>query len=213
VKISKIPANGPTWRAVSSYVKSGVTLVGIDEVGRGAWAGPVVAAAVVLKPGCKLQHLDDSKRVTPLRRAELNRQIRRQALGVGLGWVSPSDVDRHGLSWAIKQSGLRALSACNVAPGPYMVILDGRHNYLLGERPSIVIVKGDQLVVPVSAASIIAKVARDRYMSLLERRYPGYNMASHKGYGTKEHIAALFRLGPSPIHRLSYAPVRALLPD
>jgi ribonuclease HII len=207
VKSPMTHKNGPTWRAVSSYLKTGTTIVGIDEVGRGAWAGPVVAAAVVLKPRVKLQYLTDSKLVTPLRRNGLDRQIRRQALAVGIGWVKASEVDLHGLSWAVRESGLRAIATAELISGSFQVILDGSHNYLADLYPSVAIVRADALVTPVSAASVVAKVARDRYMAVLARRFPDYGFMSHKGYGTKQHLAALQQWGPSPEHRFSYAPV------
>ncbi|HUD10891.1 MAG TPA: ribonuclease HII [Candidatus Saccharimonadia bacterium] len=200
----------PSWRAVLSYVKSNTTIVGIDEVGRGAWAGPVVAAAVVLKPRTIFKYLRDSKKVTSQRRVALDRMIRREGLAVGIGWVSPGEVDAHGLSWAVKESGLRALSMCELETGTYQVILDGRHNYLKDVHPSVAIVRADAYVVPVAAASVVAKVARDRYMAALGHRYPDYGFAAHKGYGTKVHQDALVKLGATPAHRFSYAPVTRL---
>jgi ribonuclease HII len=198
--------NGPTWEAVLSYLDAGQIIVGIDEVGRGAWAGPVVAGAVILPSRSQIEGLNDSKLVTPKRRLELDRVIRRQAVAVGLGWVSAAEIDAEGLSWAVQQSGLRALAALEATFD--LVILDGKHNYLAGHHPSITLIKADQLVVPVAAGSVVAKVARDRYMAGLARRHPGYGLEQHKGYGTKAHAAALASLGPTSIHRRTWGPFK-----
>ncbi len=189
------------------YLEAGDTVIGIDEVGRGAWAGPVVAGAVVLPPELVIPGVADSKVLSHASRVRLDRAIRRQALAVGIGWVSAAEVDRQGLSWAVRESGLRALADGVIGAEPYMVVLDGRHNYLDGLHRSVAIVKADALVVPVSAASIVAKVARDRYMQALARRHVGYGFEKHKGYGTALHRAALRELGPSAEHRLSFKPL------
>jgi ribonuclease HII len=144
--------------------------------------------------------------LTPLSRRRLDREIRRQALAVGLGWVSAAEVDREGLSWAVKQSGLRALAALDRAFE--LVILDGNHNYLAAEHPSMTLVKADQLVTPVAAGSVVAKVARDRYMEGLARRYPGYGLEQHKGYGTRIHAEAVALLGTCDVHRRSWSRLR-----
>jgi ribonuclease HII len=205
--------NGPTWEAVLSYIEQGYAIVGIDEVGRGAWAGPVVAGAVVLPPHLALAGVNDSKLLRTTMREQLNRTIRNQARAIGLGWVASDEVDTHGLSWAVRESGLRALAACGLnATRPYIVILDGKHNYLQDLHPSETIVRADSLVMPVAAASVVAKVARDRYMAALSRRHPGYGFERHVGYGTAAHRTALAQLGVSPIHRTSYAPIKEYLP-
>lgn len=192
------------------YIREGRTIIGIDEVGRGAWAGPVVAAAVILPDRLQIPGLNDSKKLTPRSRLTLDRLIRQCAKGIGIGWVSPALLDEHGLTWAVRQSGLLALS--DLLPGTrhYQVILDGSHNYLKKDHPSVAIVEADCLVTSVAAASVVAKVARDRYMTALSRRWVGYRLEKHKGYGTADHRAALARLGPSPCHRLSYTPVARL---
>ncbi|HEY6736524.1 MAG TPA: ribonuclease HII [Candidatus Saccharimonadia bacterium] len=191
-------------------------LIGIDEVGRGAWAGPVVAAAVILPPRLRLPAVRDSKLMTPLARTRANREIRQRALAIGLGWVSAAELDAHGLSWAVRQSGLRALEALLTSwerrhfAYPGIVILDGLHDYLR-DTPydSLAIIKADNLVSCVAAASVVAKVARDNYLQMLERRHPGYGFAEHKGYGTPDHQAALRVLGPCAQHRQSFAPLTA----
>jgi ribonuclease HII len=210
VSITVRKRNGSTWRAVSAYLATGKVLAGIDEVGRGAWAGPVVAAAVILPNRLQLPGLADSKLMTLAGRERLNREIRRRALAIGLGWVSSTELDANGLTWAVRESGLRALAGLAVPPESFTVILDGSHNYLSETHDSHAIVKADALVTPVAAASVIAKVARDHYMTALARLLPGYGFEQHKGYGTVIHRSGLTNLGPSSAHRLSYAPLRRL---
>jgi ribonuclease HII len=202
----------PTHRHMRAVIRAGYPVVaGVDEVGRGCWAGPVVAAAVVLGPRVRLAGVHDSKLLSPTRRLELMRLIKRHALAVGLGWVDVRDIDKHGLTWAVRQSGLRALAAMNL---PYdAVLLDGKHNYLREHCHAQTIVRGDQLSVSIAAASIVAKVARDRYMVALARSLPGYGFELHKGYGTALHRTALAELGPSRHHRRSWAPLLRLDPS
>ena len=178
-------------------------------MGRGCWAGPVVAAAVSLPYGLKLEKLNDSKLVSLQGRLRLDREIRRTALSIRLGWASAEEVDQQGLTWAVRQSSLRAL--VHLGQLPDIVILDGRHNFLQDLYSSQAIIKADALVVPVSAASIVAKVARDGYMALMDTRYPGYGFGVHMGYGTQRHRQALRELGISPLHRRSYRPIKELL--
>jgi ribonuclease HII len=186
-------------------------IVGIDEVGRGSWAGPVVAGAAILLPRRKIDGLRDSKKLTLLRRELLVPQICRNALAVGLGWVSNKEVDENGLTWAVQESGLRALRKLQSEFDH--VILDGKHNYLKDELFSTeVIIGADDKIPSVSAASILAKVARDRYMRLLHRAHPNYGFDRHVGYGTEVHRLALQEFGPSPLHRLSYQPVKLVIP-
>ena len=193
-----------------SYLKQGRTIVGIDEVGRGAWAGPVTAAAVILPPRLRLPGLADSKLLSPAAREMLNRVIRRKAIAIGIGWVSSEELDANGLTWAVRQSGLRALANMNLAESDYIVILDGKHNYLKDTHHSEAIVKADGTIMPVAAASVIAKVARDHYMVSLSRHIKGYGFESHKGYGTAMHQASLAALDVSSIHRRSFAPIDLL---
>jgi ribonuclease HII len=202
--------NGPTWEAVFALGGSASeAVVGIDEVGRGAWAGPVTSAAVLLPYGLQIWGLADSKLLSPAKRNHLDAVIRAQASAIGLGWVSADEVDANGLSWAVRQSGLRALEALGRIPD--RLILDGRVNFLRETHPSMAIIGADALVTPVAAASVVAKVARDNYMVELNRLHRGYGFDSHKGYGTSEHRRALEALGVSPVHRRSYRPIKALI--
>jgi len=196
----------PGWRMVIPHLREGRVVVGIDEVGRGSWAGPVTAAAVILPPRLRLAGANDSKLLTPTDRLRLDRRIRRSAIAIGIGWASAAEVDANGLGWAVKRCGLRALE--DMAAAFDVVILDGKHNYLREEEgyASEVYVKADQRVVSVAAASIVAKVARDRYMERLGLIYPAYGMPNHKGYPTPEHTAALRDYGPCVEHRISWRP-------
>jgi ribonuclease HII len=199
----------PTHRHAQALMAAGYEVVaGIDEVGRGAWAGPVVAGAVILPPRVRLAGVTDSKLLTARRRVELADIIRRRAIAIGLGWVEAAELDIHGLTWAVYQSGLRALADLD---HPYdAVLLDGSHNYLRGHCHSEAIIRGDQLSLSIAAASIIAKVARDQFMTQQHELYPEYHFATNKGYGTAVHIAAL-KLGLTPLHRRSYKPVQLAL--
>ena len=196
----------PTHKHVNAMMRDGYSLVaGIDEVGRGCWAGPVVAAAVVLRPRERLAGVTDSKLLTHARRVELSRLIKRRALAVGVGWVAAADMDEHGLTWAVCQSGLRALAGMRHHYDA--VLLDGNHNYLKDHCHSQTIIKGDQLSYSIAAASIVAKVARDHYMMLQHKLYPEYDFASNKGYGTPNHARAV-EAGLSPLHRRLFKPVQ-----
>lgn len=181
---------------------------GVDEAGRGPLAGPVVAAAVVLGGGFDRRGLADSKRLSPRRREALATRIRRQAAGWGLGIASAAEVDELNVLQASLLAMRRSVEALAVVPE--RVIVDGLHAPRLA-CPVETLVAADGLVPEVSAASILAKVARDRMMCALDRRWPHYGFARHKGYPTAEHVAALRRLGPCPEHRRSFAPVREAL--
>jgi ribonuclease HII len=185
-------------------------LAGVDEVGRGPLAGPVVAAAVILDPQRPLEGLKDSKQLSERRREELDAQIRERALAWALGRAEVHEIDRINILQASLLAMQRAVAALTVAPE--LVLVDGDRCPRL-DYPSQAVVKGDALVPAISAASIIAKVARDREMVELDRRYPGYGLARHKGYPSKAHLSALQDLGVTPVHRRSYAPVRRLLED
>lgn len=182
-------------------------IVGIDEVGRGCWAGPVVAGAVVLKR--RIPGLKDSKKLTKLQREVLDQKIRRQAVAIGLGWVAPSEIDELGLTKAVGLAMRRALAQIET---PYeKVIIDGNHNYLQDIAGTECMIKADDSIASVSAASIVAKVARDAYMAEIAAQHPGYAFERHVGYGTAAHQAALADLGVCDIHRRSFAPIQALL--
>ncbi len=204
---------GRTPQANFAWAGPGL-MAGVDEAGRGPLAGPVVAAAVILEPSRPLAGLADSKALTPGRRTELAVTIRTGCVAWGLGWADAAEIDSLNILQATLLAMRRALLALSVPPRH--VIVDGnRCPDLCGlgfECTAQAVVKGDALVPSVSAASILAKVARDDYMRGLDGSYPGYGFAQHKGYPTAAHIAALRRLGPSPIHRRSFAPVQSCDP-
>lgn len=178
---------------------------GVDEAGRGPLAGPVVAAAVILEPGPALEGLADSKRLSAARRARLAARIEAEAVAWALAWVEPREIDELNVLQATMTAMARAVAA--LRPAPAHVLVDGDRCPPL-PMPAEARVGGDALEPAISAASILAKVARDRHMAELEDRHPGYGFASHKGYGTRAHLDALQRLGPCAAHRHSFAPVR-----
>jgi ribonuclease HII len=186
-----------------------VAILGIDEVGRGPWAGPLVIGAVVLNG--TVDGLADSKLLTKKRREELNQAILNSGASVGLGWVSAAEIDDIGLSEALRLATRRAVEQIKA---PYHeVVIDGTVNFLAGTskgRFATTLKKADQLIPAVSAASIVAKVARDAYMAELDAKYPGYGFASHVGYGTAAHRAAIEKLGPCCEHRMSFKPLSCL---
>lgn len=180
-------------------------IVGVDEAGRGPLAGPVVAAAVVLQPGTQIEGVRDSKKLTSIRRAELDREIREQALAFGIGAASARQIDRINILRATTVAMDRAL--CQLRDrmnGPVNhIFIDGLPVKGLAWKHEA-IVGGDDLVHSIACASIIAKVCRDRIMSRLADRYPDYRWDRNAGYGTAEHRDAISRCGPSPHHRMSF---------
>lgn len=186
---------------------TGSMILGIDEVGRGPWAGPLVVGAVVLG-GATIDGLTDSKKLTKARREALDVIIREQAAGYGLGWVHADEIDTIGLAEALRLATRRAVEQVQA---PYHeIIIDGTINFLSGTGKGSYVTtlkKADLLVPSVSAASIIAKVARDAYMTAQDEAYPGYRFGSHVGYGTAVHRAAIAKYGVTPLHRLSIAPL------
>lgn len=188
--------------------------VGIDEVGRGCWAGPLVAGAVILPPEFELPadagwRLADSKTINRQARQTAALEIHKIAQAAGLGWVTAQEVDVLGLTEAVRQAMRRALDAVDLEYDE--VVIDGNYNFLQNVARTSCLVKADALVPAVSAASIIAKVARDSWMEQAGMTYPGYGFESHVGYGTRQHIAALEQLGVCDIHRRSYRPVKRYL--
>jgi len=183
-------------------------ILGIDEVGRGPWAGPLVVGAVVLG-GAQIEGLTDSKKLSAKKREILDKEIRDKAAGFGLGWVDALTIDEIGLSKALVMATKMAVEQIK---SPYHeIIIDGTVNFLAETSKGKFVTtmkKADLLVPCVSAASIIAKVARDDYMARQDDIYPDYGFKKHVGYGTPAHIVAIEKLGVTPIHRLSYAPLQ-----
>lgn len=190
-------------------------IAGVDEVGRGCWAGPVVAAAVILplerlraEPGL-LAGVDDSKRLTARRRAAAAARVREAALAVGIGQASAALVDALGIVAATRLAMRQAVG--RLAAAPDFVLVDGLLRLDL-PLPQRALVRGDSLSLSVAAASVVAKVYRDALLDGWAEAFPGYGFERHKGYGTPEHRWALRRLGPCPLHRRSFSPVRRCLP-
>ena len=182
---------------------------GVDEAGRGPLAGPVVVAAVILDPARPIDGIADSKVLTAARREALDAQIRERALGFSVVEIGVDDIDRLNILQATLLGMSRALAA--LAPAPRLALIDGNRlpkNLVCAARA---IVDGDALEPAIGAASILAKVARDRILCELDAIHPGYGFARHKGYPTPEHFSALERLGPCAAHRRSFAPVQRSL--
>jgi ribonuclease HII len=179
-------------------------VAGLDEAGRGSLFGPVMAAAVVLNPKRRIVGLDDSKKLPPERREELAGRIREHALGWAVAEIDASRIDAWNIYQASRQAMVAAISQLN--PFPDYLLLDALELDLPIEQRAIV--HGDARSISIAAASILAKVERDRRMEEFDRLYPQYGLGQNKGYGTPEHLEALRRHGPSPLHRFSYAPVR-----
>ena len=197
----------PDLRYERRLWKEGLDAVaGVDEAGVGPMAGPVVAAAVIFSPETFIKGVHDSKQLTHEQREELFTPIRERAIAVGVGMASVLEIDRLNIYWATMLASKRALSALGLSPRP--VLVDGRLIPGL-ELPQTRIVGGDRKSFCIAAASIIAKVTRDRMMVAYDEQYPGYGFAQHKGYCTNDHMEQLRELGPSPIHRRSFWPVAA----
>ena len=189
-------------------------ILGIDEVGRGPWAGPLVVGAVILG-GAEIDGLDDSKKLTKKHRQALDALIRQQAVAWALGWVSAQELDEAGMSETLRLATRRAVeqiqAQCRQQNLAFSeIIIDGKVNFLRGtalEKFAMTMPKADGLIPSVSAASIVSKVARDQFMAEQAAVYPGYGFASNAGYGVAKHRAAIERLGVTPLHRLSFAPL------
>jgi ribonuclease HII len=185
----------------------------VDEAGRGPLAGPVVAAAVILDPARPIRGLRDSKELTPQRRTQLAARIRERALAVCVAEADHDEIDLFNILQATLLAMKWALLGLSLRPT--QIIIDGNHAPQLhdcfGDCSVSTLVRGDALEPCISAASIIAKTHRDALMQCLDARYPGYGLATHFGYGTRAHVLALARLGPSPIHRRSFNPLRSWL--
>jgi ribonuclease HII len=198
----------PSFIEEERLAAQGYSLIaGVDEAGRGALAGPVVAAAVILPNNVDIAQLNgvkDSKLIAPAKRELLFHHIYRLAIAVGVGMAPHSIVDSQGVVRATRVAMKQAIE--RLSPSPEWLLIDHLHLPEL-KLPQKGITHGDNLCFSIACASIIAKVARDRMMVELDRRYPGYGMARHKGYGTRQHVDCLFRLGACPIHRRSFHPV------
>jgi ribonuclease HII len=182
-------------------------IAGTDEVGRGALAGPVVAAAVILNPFDVPEGINDSKRLSKARRERLESEIKSRAIAFSIARIEHFEIDQINIHRASLLAMHRAIKGLN-PPSDY-VLIDGRHKLPDLTCPQMTIIKGDCLSVSVAAASIIAKVARDRWMREYDEQFPGYGFASHVGYNTRVHQEAIERLGPSAIHRLTFSGVQS----
>ena len=206
---AKLSRSFPTLALEFRLIESsGGPVCGVDEAGRGPWAGPVSAGAVILNPNDLPAGIDDSKALTHARREALEIEIKARALAWGVGFASVEEIDQLNILHATGLAMCRAIEALAVPPAAALV--DGNYRFKL-PCPIQTVVKGDSLSLSIAAASILAKTARDRLMVELDETYPGYGFAGHKGYNAPIHAAALKALGPSPAHRRSWAPIRALL--
>jgi ribonuclease HII len=197
---------GPGENPEAFWRSKGVRLLcGVDEAGRGPLAGPVVAAAVILPPGAAFPGLTDSKLLTPAQRQELCRDIRRRALAWAVAEFSPRQIERLGILAASLRAMAQAVAALSLTPE--LVLVDGRDPLPLA-LPQQPVVDGDARCLSIAAASVVAKVHRDGLMEACHRQYPQYNFARHKGYATAEHLEALRRWGPCPLHRRTFRGVR-----
>lgn len=204
----------PAIEPIAAICYHELMILGIDEVGRGPWAGPLVVGAVILG-GAEIDGLDDSKKLTKKRREALDAEIREKAAAHALGWVSAQELDDIGMSEALRLATRRAVeqiqAQCRQQNLAFSeIIIDGKVNFLRGtalEKFVTTIPKADGLIPSVSAASIVAKVARDQFMAEQDVVYPGYGFVSNAGYGVAKHRAAIERLGVTPLHRLSFAPL------
>jgi ribonuclease HII len=207
---TEVTASEPDLFYELELLRSGCKLIaGVDEAGRGAWAGPVVAAAVVLPIqrfdlAYRLNGVQDSKQMTPAQRAIWFSSIQELAQATAIGFATAQEIDRLGLSAATRKAMQHAIAQLGIEPQHLLI-----DHIRLPEvdLPQTAITHGDARIFSIAAASVIAKVARDRAMVAFGRRYPGYGFEAHKGYGTRTHREALHRLGPCEIHRRSYTPV------
>ncbi|XCY83368.1 ribonuclease HII [Streptococcus agalactiae] len=189
------------------YIEHINLIAGIDEVGRGPLAGPVVAAAVILPPNCKIKHLNDSKKIPKKKHQEIYQNILDQALAVGIGIQDSQCIDDINIYEATKHAMIDAVSHLSVVPEHLLIdamVLDL-------PIPQTKIIKGDANSLSIAAASIVAKVTRDKIMSDYDSKYPGYAFSKNAGYGTKEHLEGLQKYGITPIHRKSFEPIKSML--
>ena len=200
-KLEKERARIETMKVYEKEYESHGWICGIDEVGRGPLCGPVVASAVILPKDCQILYLNDSKKLSEKKREELYDVIMEQAVAVGLGMATPGRIDEINILQSTYEAMRQAIASLKVKPA---VLLNDAVTIPGVDIPQIPIIKGDAKSVSIAAASIIAKVTRDRMMVEYDRIYPGYDLASNKGYGTKVHMEALKSIGPCEIHRRSF---------
>lgn len=196
-----MPRTDPLTLIEDELRAAGRTVAGVDEAGRGCLAGPVAAGAVILDPGRPIRGLRDSKKLTEKRREELFEEIRKKSAAWSVAMTGPGEIDRTNILRAALRAMEKAVEGLSVAPD--FVLVDGNARISIAVEQRTV-VGGDDRCASVAAASIVAKVTRDRLMRELETEYPGYGFSRHKGYPSKEHRESLRRLGPCPIHRKSF---------
>jgi ribonuclease HII len=201
--MANVPVCGWTLEE-AARVRGAQRIAGVDEVGRGPLFGPVVAAAVILPKDCRLQGLNDSKKLSEKKRNELDAAIRALAVCWAIAEVDAETIDRINIRQASLLAMRRAVQ--QLALSPDYLLIDGRDT-IDWDCEQRAVVKGDATSFSIAAASVLAKVYRDRLLVELDGTFPGYGLARHKGYGSPEHMAALVRLGPTPLHRKSYRPV------
>jgi ribonuclease HII len=210
--MSKAPVCG--WKLEHAARKTGaMRIAGLDEVGRGPLFGPVVAATVILPRGCHLPGLTDSKKLSEKKRTEFDREIRSNAVAWAIASVDAETIDHINIRQASLLAMRHAVEQLALSPGfllPDFLLIDGRDT-IDWPCPQQAVIHGDAISLSIAAASVLAKVHRDRLLVDFDREFPGYGLASHKGYCSPEHIAALARLGPTPLHRKSFHPVAQAL--
>lgn len=190
------------WELENEIYASGVgSICGVDEAGRGPLAGPVCAAAVMLPRGLEISGLNDSKKLSEKKREALFHEIKAKAISYGIAFAAVEEIERLNILNAAFLAMNRAINSLSVTPE--LALIDGNRNSGI-EMNSRFVIKGDGCCADIAAASILAKVTRDRYMLQIAEQYPGYGFEKHKGYGTKQHYEAIRALGPSPIHRMSF---------
>lgn len=190
------------WKIEQEYFDKGIQLIcGVDEAGRGPLAGPVCAAAVILPPNAEIPGLNDSKKLSDKKRRELYPIIKEQAIAYGIAFADHHEIDEINILQATYLAMERAINQLNVKPE--LALIDGNRAKDFG-IPVQTVVHGDSLSASIAAASVLAKVTRDNFMLEMAEAYPGYDFEIHKGYGTKAHYAALTKLGPSGIHRMTF---------
>ncbi len=184
-------------------------VAGIDEAGRGPLAGPVVAAAVILKPGAKLKYVDDSKKLSERQRNLALEEIKEHALAIGIGMCSVEEIDKINIYRAAREAMISAVEKLKIKPE--FLLIDAMP--IEHEVPSESIIKGDQKSISIAAASIVAKTTRDKYMEEMDKIFPEFGFSKHKGYGTKLHKEMLEQYGYTPIHRKTYEPIKSMIKE